>query len=92
MKNDKRLATLIVLVVLMFLWLYVRPVWVRSNCYKTTHPIRPHENDYEWAEGKNWVGLTLLDEARGNRSAGWKYSNNQEKDNEDCLLRNGIKN
>lgn len=57
MKNDKRLAALIVLVILMFLWLYVRPVWVRSNCYKKAYIPSPrtNEDNYEWAEGKMWL-------------------------------------
>ena len=70
MKNDRRLATLIVLITIIFLWIYVRPVWVRSNCYKSTHFDRPHENDSEWAEGKQWREGSLLNKMRGIDSPG----------------------
>lgn len=57
MKNDRILATLIVLIIIIFLWIYVRPVAVKSSCYKKayTNIVRVNENNYEWAEGKMWL-------------------------------------
>ncbi|MBP9687246.1 hypothetical protein KBD68_01145 [Candidatus Woesebacteria bacterium] len=92
MKNNKALAILTVLVLVIFLWIFVRPVVVKSSCYRMTHDPRPHESDLAWAEGKHWVESSLLDKFRGKGSeAGWKYTNDKDKDYEECLLRNGLK-
>ena len=107
MKQHLHIYLLIAFGLFVFLWIYVRPVWVRSSCYKQAYALRQHENDYIWSEGKMWLpkpenAVTshesyvwiYPDQATSTRFAeeyGPVRAKGQKSQFESCLLQSGIK-
>lgn len=70
-KTSVSALLLLVLIGLFFAWLYwtqIRVVNIRKMCY--SEAFRKNEQNFEWAEGKEWTYLAAF----ANGPNGWVYS------------------
>lgn len=53
--SNKLLILVAVSLAGLFLWLQIRPSLIKKSCYKTVYITRENEDNFEWAEGKEWL-------------------------------------
>jgi hypothetical protein len=83
------LLSLIVFIAGIFYWYSWRPAEIKKACF-AKHYDRANEQNYEWAEGKEWVPIGY-----SNNEWGWKYPDQGRMEIKDtnyklCLRKEGL--